>query len=480
MATALGSDRDTLDSEQLALKIIANATSYGIFVEVIVNELEAIEKRNCFGPEGVGFAVETDKSEEPGKFFRPLLATLITGAARLMLAISETLALRSGLDWAFCDTDSMAIAKPADMDDAAFYSSAKAVCAWFEPLNPYEKKGSLFKIEDANFALGTGSHEKKLAPLYALCISSKRYVLFNLSGDGESIIRKASAHGLGHLLPPYGPDEAPASILGPKVPLSDIGVEWWHYDLWHQIIRAEFEDHPDQVDLSYHPALERPAASHYGATTPDLLRWFKKFNDNRHDRDQVKPFNFLVAFQSRPRLALSAVEECAVAKKGRRKLNQAKPVAPFDKDIIKTSRNAFDRETRDTVSSEELKTYREALSQYHLSPESKFLNGDFTDRGRTERRHVQFAAVVHIGKEANKWEEQFYTGFDEEAQIEYGADASGEALDQRIRVTCEELGKREAARRLDVSRMSLRKALSKGCKSLTHATRERIARTASA
>jgi hypothetical protein len=316
MAAALGPDWQTLNSEQLALKIIANATSYGIFVEVIVNELEAHEKRSCYGPEGVGFVVETNKSEEPGKYFHPLLATLITGAARLMLAISETLALQSGLDWAFCDTDSMAIAKPAEMDDQTFYSRAKAVCAWFEPLNPYEKKGSLFKIEDANFALGTGPHEKKLAPLSALCISSKRYVLFNLSGDGEVIIRKASAHGLGHLLPPYGDNDAAASIPAPQIPLSEIGVDRWQYDLWYRIIQAEVQDHPDQVDLSYRPALEGPAASRYGATTPELLAWFKLYNRNRSYRDQVKPFNFLICFQSRPQLELSEAEACASYKRG--------------------------------------------------------------------------------------------------------------------------------------------------------------------
>ena len=40
----------------------------------------------------------------------PLLGVLITGAARLMLAITERLVLDEGLDWAFCDTDSMALA----------------------------------------------------------------------------------------------------------------------------------------------------------------------------------------------------------------------------------------------------------------------------------------------------------------------------------------------------------------------------------
>jgi hypothetical protein len=91
------------------------------------------------------------KIEEPGKFFHPLLATLITGAARLMLAIAESLCFEKDLDWAFCDTDSMAIAKPGEMGEADFFEQARSICEWFSPLNPYEKKGSIFKIEDANF-----------------------------------------------------------------------------------------------------------------------------------------------------------------------------------------------------------------------------------------------------------------------------------------------------------------------------------------
>ena len=55
-------------------------------------------------------------------------------------------------------------------------------------------------------------------------------------------------------------------------------------------------------------------------------------------------------------------------------------------------------------------TYAEALAQYHLRPEAKFLNGDFCDRGRTERRHVIATQIVHIGKEANKWEEHYFLG----------------------------------------------------------------------
>jgi hypothetical protein len=62
----------------------------------------------------------------------------------------------------------------------------------------------------------------------------------------------------------------------------------------------------------------------------------------------------------------------------------------------------FDRVTGRPVDSELLKSFAECLADYHLSPESKFENGDYHDRGRTERRHVIATDVVLIGKEANQ------------------------------------------------------------------------------
>ncbi len=60
--------------------------------------------------------METAKREQPGRYYHPLLATLITGAARLMLALTERLAFEHGLNWAFCDTDSMAFANTCYSD----------------------------------------------------------------------------------------------------------------------------------------------------------------------------------------------------------------------------------------------------------------------------------------------------------------------------------------------------------------------------
>ena len=163
-----------------------------------------------------GFPSSRQKVEEPGRYFHPLLATLITGAARLMLGIAERVCIEKGLDWAFCDTDSLAIAKPDGMDQAEFFERAQSICDWFSPLNPYEKKGPIFKIEDANYPIAESADGSKFEPLFCYCISAKRYALFNLGKSGEIIIRKASAHGLGQYLPPYEADDAPHPFPRPQ------------------------------------------------------------------------------------------------------------------------------------------------------------------------------------------------------------------------------------------------------------------------
>jgi hypothetical protein len=74
------------------------------------------------------------------------------------------------------------------------------------------------------------------------------------------------------------------------------------------------------------------------------------------------------------------------------------------------------------------------LAQYHLHPESKFRGGDYLDSGPTTRRHIRpLGPIDNIGKEANRWEEQFYLGADPETQIGYGV-AAGEVEAYAVRV----------------------------------------------
>lgn len=418
MKSCLLEDKPRLDTEQLALKLCANATSYGIFMQLDVNERVKPEQLACFSNTGECFPVELRNVEKPGEFFHPLLGTLITGAARLMLAITERLVQDAGLIWAFCDTDSMALVKPGDMAEEEFEKRVAQIVNWFVPLNPYDPpKGkqadSILKVEDENYRLdSSGQTAKEPEPLYCFAVSAKRYVLFNIGPDGLPIIRKASAHGLGHLLPPYQEEDAPASIPAPQVPLRQMGVERWQYDLWYRIVKAAMEGHPAQVCLDGMPRLDKPAATRYTATTPILLRWFKEHNSSLPYEEQVKPFGFVTIFHPKHQSRKKAGSP-----------SHLRVVAPYDSDPAKAARNCFDCITGKPVAVEQLKSYSEAVARYHLHPEAKFDNGDYTDSGLTYRKHIVASGTEHIGKEANRWEEQAYLGANPEEQIIYGTSA---------------------------------------------------------
>lgn len=413
---ATGREWEELDVEQNALKIAANSTSYGMYVEVNVATLAKRRATTVLSSTCDPFDRATDKAEEPGPYFHPLLATLITGAARLMLAITERLVSDHGLEWSFCDTDSMAIARPADMDAVEFATKVAAVINWFGALNPYAFGGSILNVEKVNFALDDG---KRSEPLFCWAVSAKRYALFNVGNDGAPIMRKVSAHGLGHLRPPYNADNPAVGIPPPDGTVLKEGIALWHSDLWFRVVSAALGGHPDQVALDYHMAFNAPAISRYGASSPDLLRWFKTWNRNRPYREQVKPFGFLLAMSPRLNLECERIMENHRTEK-RRSAKRPKPISPYDQDHAKAVASAFDRESGAPVPTTALKSYGEALAQYHIQPESKFLNADYLDRGVTTRRHVRMTATRHIGKESNDWERQAILGWDAEAQPDYG------------------------------------------------------------
>ena len=179
-------------------------------------------------------------------------------------------------------------------------------------------------------------------------------------------------------------------------------------------MKAALSERPDEVDLSSLPGFDRPAVSRYGATTPDLLQWFDAWNAGKDYPDTVKPFNFLLTFFVSKTAWFENVgaihdqfDEMPTA------------VSPFDSDIHKASRRCFDRNTGLPVPASLLKTYAEVLRHYHLHPEAKYRAADYMDRGIIAPRHLRVTHIAHIGKEANRWEEQLYLGEAIEEQIEY-------------------------------------------------------------
>jgi hypothetical protein len=387
------------NTAEKALKIIANSTSYGIFIEVNRDDAPKAEPLSVFGPNGEHLRIATKSIEDPGRYFNPLLGVLITGAARLMLGIAEKLTLDLGLDWAFCDTDSLALVRPDSLSRQEFHKRTSQVVDWFAPLNPYRKPGSILKVEDLNRGIGSD----KMEPLYCYAISAKRYALFNRTGN-KIVLRKASAHGLGHLLDPYPESEAPSDIPPPSVPLKEIGVRRWQYDFWYRIIAAALNGNPDSVSLNWHAAFQKPAAIRYGASSPQLLNWVARWNAGKPYDEQIRPFGFLLAFMPRTGPFAPPAETLVDAPgRGRpSKTADLAPIAPYDSDPARALSKVFDRVTGQPIQPEQLKTYAEVLVQYHLSCEDKFENAQFLDQGRTERRHIVASCFTWIGKEANR------------------------------------------------------------------------------
>lgn len=400
---AKGPDKAALTAQQQGLKILANSTSYGIFVELNVQALERSRRLECYDFRGVGRTIHARKIEEAGRFFHPLLGTLITGAARLMLACAERNVLDQGLDWAFCDTDSMAIANTAGLKTTDFIARVEAVRAWFESLNPYETKGSILQLEKVNFPLGRAGEAEQLRPTNVLAISAKRYVLFDRDASGAPELRKGSRHGLGHFAPPYKDSD--------RKRVARLGVELWQADLWREIVLAYDEGKPDQPNLERLTGLSGPAPTRYAVTNQTLLAWFKHYNAKVPARDQVWPFNFLLTFQPKSALEVAAMDAAAAPqKRGRRRLS---PASRYSSDLVKDRPEVFDRKTGEPIPWEALRSYQRALAAYHLHSEQKFRGGEGDERGVLFRRHVEPRWIIPIGKETDNLEEREVLGEDE-------------------------------------------------------------------
>ena len=94
------------------------------------------------------------------------------------------------------------------------------------------------------------------------------------------------------------------------------------------------------------------------------------------------------------------------------------------------------------------------------------------DSGPTRHRHVQ--ATHYIGKEANRWEEQFFLGMDEDATIEYGADPNAAALFNELMLASGKFSRQQLASRIGISRNSLTKILDMKCENLSPRISQKI------
>jgi len=401
-----------------ALKVLANATSYGIYAEMNRQESDHAVKVQCHGIDPEGFTCSIAHPDKPGEYCFPPMASLITGAARLMLALLEHSVSELGGTYAMEDTDSMAIVATEnggiipcaggplltrdnrEAIKALSWTEVRRITKRFASLNPYARDavpGSILKIEEDNFDPSTTRSQRQL---YCLAISAKRYALFLRNKAGDPVLLqkninndadKWSEHGLGHLLNP--------------TTLKDEDRDWIA-QAWLNIIRKSLGLSATRLGFETVPAVGRVSVS-----SPSVLRPLTNLNHGKGYADQIKPFNFLLSCHVQPlgHPIGSDPEHFHL-------------IAPYESDSrqwlkidwidqysgkkygITTNFHYGDRRNA------RVKTYGDILIEYEFHPETKNADAGCNPSGKQtvgllQRRHIKIEQIKYVGKESNSIED---------------------------------------------------------------------------
>lgn len=426
-------EKERLDK---ALKVLANAASYGIYAEMHRQESERKQSVICHGIDAEPFHSRVVHPDVPGEYCFPPLASLITGAARLMLALLQHTVDKLGATYAMEDTDSMAIVATEHGGTIACAGGKRGVVkalSWkqiediskqFDDLNPYDRdavKTSILKLEDDNYDdPKTRDHQRQL---YCLAISAKRYALFRLDGNGHPALLRSSCpfcgrknkpqatncencrrsvqpnnkedrwseHGLGHLLNPTDPESEDREWIGKT---------------WLSMIRNAMGLPTEKPSFEHQPAVGRTSI-----TSPAVMRPLAKLNEGKKYVDKIKPFNFLMTCHVKPfghppgadpeRFHLIAPYETASREWLKKEWIDQYSGSDYK---ITTTGHHGDRHTA------RVKTYGEVLREYEIHPESKCADASGKPCGKQtvgllQRRHVRIDQIKYIGKESNSLEE---------------------------------------------------------------------------
>lgn len=386
---------DPIEEARLSqfLKTVANSGGYGVFAQSNVREYSRDRELIVHGLHEV--QTRSRKTENPGPFSYPPVAALTTAAARLMLALLEHSVQERGGGYAFCDTDSMAIAGTVDSGQETIeghrvllWSEVQEIVTRFEQLNPYDPErlgqNSILEIEAENYEGGEPRQ------LYVYAVSAKRYAFLTRDESGRFVVIKASEHGLGHLMNPLDPDSEDRDWIRQA-------FQWWL-------------DREMGLSTPEPEWLDRPALGRVSLSSPVLMKPFKASNQGKPYDEQVKPFNFLLAATVAP---FGHPVEADPEK--------FRLVAPFSRDVSAWRslawRNAY---TGDAVwvttahpappDSARILTMRQVLEKHFAHPEAKSADGAGqpcgpATEGLLQRRNLQIFGVEYIGKESHRWEE---------------------------------------------------------------------------
>jgi hypothetical protein len=369
-----------LDGKQLALKIISNATSYGICIEENTVDTEDEIEINIGDEKFYSFG----RSEKDGKFFNPLVATTITAGARLLLIIGEKISLDLGEPHYYMDTDSIFV-------NPRF---ANQIMKFFNSFNPYTNVDQLLKIEDDKLKDRYGNTIKRVLKedglyyptQYVITISSKRYVCYAKDENGFPDVdaMEGKLHGLGHITKLF------QNLETAEDKKMDRKVKQWHHFVWRDIIlyiKGELDN--ETINTKYGEIRE---ISKMSIRTPVVLNHFRYVNKGKPWEKQIKPYNFFLKGNS--------VDEAVV------------PIAPFKDNPQEIVSDSFvNGKTALLMKGQEyFKRMDITFRQYCEHPEKKFEGNS----GFLKRREIFVTEIKVIGKEIDA--EKMFEGDDRESQ----------------------------------------------------------------
>jgi hypothetical protein len=399
-----------LEGLSLGLKIEANAIAYGTPIEMNITEHLRPKDLTLTLSDDTQYPCRNRRVESPGRWFNPLIATLVSSGGRLLLATAISLLHRrlEG-EYALCDTDSLfAVATknggliPCPGGPHRLPDGQEAILALsheqvrenliepFRQLNPYNGQlgeRSILELEDEN--LHPESREQ--IEISCLSLAAKRYGLFNLDEDGQPRLvgkpgsRRRSEHGLGHLILPHHLDQPGVAID----------------EFWTHLIATELGLDRPEPDYFGQPAIGRLTV-----TSQSDQNAFKTYNQDKPYPDQIRPWHFL---------SIAHPDPLERARLGIRCL-----IGPYRRDLDELAAQEWidrgnpDRSYRlrldnpyeisdDTIAAQTIRDYFDSY-RHHSDPKMLGPDGDRCHpwtRGLLQPHHVTATSLLRIGKESN-------------------------------------------------------------------------------
>ena len=381
------------------LKEMAASGAYGINAEVNVTPSAAPLTGEAYSD--ITFEAKKVHDERPGSFANPIIASLVTGGARLLLAMLEHEVTRRGGTYAYCDTDALAIVSgencppgipclpPAAVDE---------IVAAFDALSPYDrdKVPHLLKIEHPG-----------IPDLRCFAVSAKRYVLYRWRPGRRIEIVKASESALGAIIGRTR-NESTARLAR---------------RVWLSILMKHLDVNPQQRRRAK-PLIDFdvPLRRKFPISQPAIFARMKAYNKGRTYDYQVKPFGFVQTVSAAVKIGSE----------------EFLPIAPFELDLAKSRRLAWvdfntgepmrldwhESHMAGTVPVMRLNTY---IDSYQNHPEAKAADrfgnpaGPETT-GLLYRLKLRSKRLQRIGKEVDRLETEEGAALEPVQPIEYERD----------------------------------------------------------